>query len=459
MVKPFNEYDVTLNLTLRPDMGHALRYSGTAKLKNVVQLIEVLDLDSNPRDSKLTEITNDIKDTLENSPELYALKSKGILLATSNFNPLDRDRFELAFHDTKIAGVLDGGHNLLAIGLFFLEQVLDDAEDRRELRKAKIWSAFKEIFNKHKPLITEFLNSDDPCLNIPVPIELLVPRGQSELEVENFERILIEIQDARNNNAELRQETRSNNAGYFDDLKKSVDPEIRSRIEWKSNDGGHLPVSSLIALTWIPLSLIDNEKIVNEDNKRIDPPSPAQIYNSKAIPVSKFDSFMRSSEVTISHKGQAELRNSAVRSALEIAGRDMPRIWDLVSAKFPQAYNNAGGSYGRITAVAAKNKSDKPKTARFTNTRIDYTAVDGFITPIVFAFKALLGVDKDGLIYWKTDPFKFFESNLETLVKPFIELIKEEPYQYDPQKVGKSSLAYTTCLNQFEITYLRQLGS
>lgn len=459
MAKPFNEYELTLKFDQagRQEVGYTRRIYGLVKLKQIANIIDVLDLESNPRDSKLSSITSDIIESLENTPELYALKSKGILLAASKVNPLDRDRFELQFEDKSIEGVLDGGHNLLAIGHFLLQQVLEDTKDLRELRAAKIWSEFKVVFKKHEEAVREYLDSNEPSLNIPVPVELLLPLGQSVLEVENFERILREIQEARNNNAQLRQETKTDKAGFFDNLKEFVDPNIRERIEWRQNESGDIKVADLISLAWIPLSMIDDEQIIDEDGKRVIAPSAVQTYSQKSACVTKFNDFMASSRVTSRHGSKAELHNLAVLSAIRIAGKDMPKIYDVVSSKFPLAYNSADGRYGGITAVAKLNKSDKPKTAKFTNAKLEYKSPEGFLAPIVYSFKALLMVNPDGTIQWRTDPVAFFEKNLNKLVGPYIDLIKEESYAYDPQKIGKSSAAYTTCLLNFENVLYKEL--
>lgn len=459
MAKPFNDYELTLKFDQagRQQVGYANRIYGLVKLKQIAHMIDVLDLESNPRDSKLSAITSDIIETLETTPELYALKSKGILLASSRANLLDRDRFELEFVDKSIEGVLDGGHNLLAIGHFLLQQIIEDPKELRELRSAKIWSEFKAIYRKHESEVRDFLDTDETILNIPVPVELLLPLGKSELETENFERILRDIQEARNNNAQLRQETKTDKAGYFDDLKKFVEPAIRERIEWRQNEPGDIKVADLVALAWIPLSMIDNDAIVDEDGKKVVAPSSVQTYSQKSACVIKFNDFMASKAVTSRHGHQAELHNPAVLSALKIAGKDMPKIYDMVSAKFPLAYNAADGRYGGITAVAKLNKSDKPKLAKFTNSKLEYKSPEGFLAPLVYSFQALLMVNEDGTIGWRTDPFAFFEKNLNKLVEPYVELIKEESYGYDPQKIGKSSAAYNTCLLNFENVMYRDL--
>lgn len=52
-----------------------------------------------------------------------SFKSKGILLASSSYESLDRGRYRLSFasHD-EVEGILDGGHNTLAIGSYILSE-------------------------------------------------------------------------------------------------------------------------------------------------------------------------------------------------------------------------------------------------------------------------------------------------------------------------------------------------
>ena len=55
----------------------------------------------------------------------FPFKTKGILLASSRYENLDRDRVRIHFDSRNIEGILDGGHNTLAIGLLILKRALD----------------------------------------------------------------------------------------------------------------------------------------------------------------------------------------------------------------------------------------------------------------------------------------------------------------------------------------------
>jgi hypothetical protein len=137
-------------------------------------------------------------------------------------------------------------------------------------------------------------------LNFLVPIELLVPRDADDPDcVEAFKNELLEICAARNNNVQLQVSAKANQLGYFDTLKEFMDaysPDISSRVEWKTNDGGDIKVQDLIALAWIPLSLITPVKDTN--GRDIEPVAPLKIYSGKGACLKQFEKLMSSPAVT-----------------------------------------------------------------------------------------------------------------------------------------------------------------
>ncbi|SMN16497.1 hypothetical protein CRYPA_276 [uncultured Candidatus Thioglobus sp.] len=94
--------------------------------RNFAKLIDAVGLTVNPRKSRVGKITNAIQETLELSPELFRFKSKGLLVSTSSCIELERNRFDLSFEEEQYEGVLDGGHNMLAIGLHLLLKLGED---------------------------------------------------------------------------------------------------------------------------------------------------------------------------------------------------------------------------------------------------------------------------------------------------------------------------------------------
>src|SRR5262245_31481658 len=94
------------------------RVIGTVEMKQLLPLFHDTALGPDPRSARVNRVTDDILNSLTEAPELFANKSKGILLGTANFTPLERNRYRLAFEDPEVKGILDGGHNMLGIGLF-----------------------------------------------------------------------------------------------------------------------------------------------------------------------------------------------------------------------------------------------------------------------------------------------------------------------------------------------------
>src|SRR5436190_1333044 len=71
------------------------RYTGFVRGRDLYPLFDHLSLDANPRAAKTGAVTNAILESLDRTPDLCPFKSKGILLGTSNYEALQRNRFEL----------------------------------------------------------------------------------------------------------------------------------------------------------------------------------------------------------------------------------------------------------------------------------------------------------------------------------------------------------------------------
>jgi len=438
----------------------ARRITGLVRIKYIGKLINALDLDANPRNSKVGPVTNAIIETLEMSPDLYPIKSKGILLGSSQFEALDgKGRFGLTFENRNLEGVLDGGHNLLAIGMFLLDKALEDPKDQKELSRAKRWSDFKEIHSKHLAKFETYLSSGDEALQHKVWVELIVPPSDDAVAVERFEGVLLEIQEARNNNVQLSGFTKTNQAGYFEELKRFIDPDIAEKIEWKENDGGKIKAADLVALAWIPLMSLEMAP-VGEDGKTVGSPSPVNLYAQKATCVTRFDEFMACPGITSRKGAEVSFDSIPVKSALRLAA-DMPRIYDFIAGHLPGAYNKSGARYGRIEAVANLNKSARQATAKFTDQLIEKKSPEGFLVPLVYSMRALIRKNDDGTIEWSMDPYSFLSKHLDPIVDNLKEFItnKEDETSGDPQKIGKNSSVYKSLLQAAQLEVMAAKGA
>jgi len=419
------------------EYGPVRKIIGLLAPKAFCHLIDVADLSANPRSAKKGPVTEDIETSLRESVELFPAKTKGLLLASSNYKSLERQRFQLTFVDPDTEGLLDGGHNALGVGRHVLRET---GVPEHELRKIKDWESFSSAWKKYRQEISEVEDS----LEFHVPVEIQVPVKMSDHNVlSDFKSSLLEIGSARNNNVQLTEETKANKQGLYEILKEHLPSKISDRVEWKSNDGGEIKVRELIALCWVPLSLLELPEGIRVN--------PNQIYRNKAVCVDAFNKLMKHEDVSTTVEGgyAYEVINESIKSALKV-GSSLPTVYDELYKRFPEAYNKSGGAYGKISAVKIfdqdkiDDKSTKyiksaPRTP-FLRNEVTYTCPDGFIIPFIYGMRSLMQVDSDGLVTWKTDPHTFIQSYLVTAMKSYRLAI--ELGDWDPQQVGKKISAY-----------------
>ncbi len=428
---------IKINQCSEQVVGPVRKLYGLLPSKSLVQLLDTDDLTANPRSAKKGSVTADIEDSLKNSQELFPAKTKGILLASSSYKVLERDRYQLSFVDPETEGILDGGHNALAAGRHILREAgLAD----RDLNRVKDWDDFRKTWTENRNAIGEIVD----VLDFEMPVEVQVPADMhDEGVVETFRSSLLEIGAARNNNVQLSEETKANKKGFYDTFKEHLPSSMAEAVEWKTNDGGRIKVRDIIALCWIGLS-----KMELPDGIRV---NPNQIYRNKAVCVAAFNKLLEHEEISTPAEGSYAytLHNKSVKSAMQIAGI-FPELYDLLYKEIPNAYNRAGGSFGKISAVKIydpnKAAEKNPKylrsrpTTPFYQKDADYTCPDGFIVPLLYGFRSLLKVDKDGLLTWKTNPQTFLSRYLLDMMKNYRLVI--EMAGWDPQKVGKNISAY-----------------
>lgn len=443
-----NELLIRFETVDRQTEGPVTRLIGFARARNLLPLLDAADLEANPRTAKVGPITADIMESIQTTPELFPFKTKGILVASANCRELERRRYHMTFDNPAIEGILDGGHNTLAIGLHILGAA---GVESKEVKKVKTWPEFKVAWETHhdkvKTLKGSAASGEGGPLDFLVPLEVLIPADpDDEIALEAFTSSLFEICAARNNNRQLADEAKANKKGLYDYLREQVPADIAKRVEWKSNDGGDVKVRDIVALSWIPLAVATLPDGVT-------PPRTADIYSGKGKCSMAFDALMEHPEVsTQTADGTFELHNVAIASALKIAG-DMPALFDQLYAAFPGAYNRNQGSFGLLRAVTPADKlKSKPRTP-YGKSNSAYRYPDGFIVPLAVGLRALLKSDADGALAWKTDPAKFIDKHLDEIVRKYKVLI--QAFGGDAQKIGKNDGSYTLALDAFETELLK----
>ena len=65
--------------------GPVLRIVGFAKARNLIQLLDSADLEANPRSAKTGPVTQDILESIVDTPDIFVFKTKGILVGASYY--------------------------------------------------------------------------------------------------------------------------------------------------------------------------------------------------------------------------------------------------------------------------------------------------------------------------------------------------------------------------------------
>lgn len=445
-----NQIIIKLEGTNEFTLGEIKKITGHISAKYIPAIIDNLDLEANPRASKTGNVTDAIQDSINNNPLLFPFKTKGILLAFSDYQYLERGRIRFTVDNPALEGILDGGHNTLAIGLDILRKSLEHVDEKLP-KGTKTWEQFKLLWDDNKEAVTNYLvylkgNPSVTDLDYRIPVEIDVPRDPEDIAcVTKYKNDLFDICYARNNNAQLNNSDKANHRGYFDDLKENMElrnKDLADRIIWKSNDGGDIKAQDLVALSLIPLSLITPVK--DENGRAIEPISPNKLYSGKGGCLQQFERIMASEEVTVVDKDDTKhkLLNDEVASALKIAV-DIPELYDYIYEQFPKCYNATGGIYGRITAVKTMNQKRTDKRTPFYRRKIDTLSPEGFIVPLVYGLQTLMSktvINGKETIVWTQAPMPFLMQNLGKIVEQYSLVINM--CDFDPQKVGKATQAY-----------------
>lgn len=440
-------------------VGEITKIVGLVMAKYLVPVIDHLDLEANPRASRTGPVTAAIQDSIETDPATFPFKTKGVLLAASQYERLERNRVKITPSNPSIEGILDGGHNTLAIGLYILQNAMEFTGGVFP-KGPKTWRDFKTLWQQHRGEVETYLaalkkDPDHGALHFYVPVELLVPRNPNDLAcVESFKGELLEICAARNNNVQLQVSDKANQLGYFDVLKELMDarnPAVSSRIAWKTNDGGDIKAQDIVALAWIPLGLMTSVK--DQNGRTMEPVPPQSIYKNKGVCLKQFEKLMSSSSVTTeSGEGYKHvLNNREVTSAFQIAV-ELPVLYDYIYERFPACYNAAGGLYGHITAVKTLNEKRKDKRTPFGGKKVETLNPEGFIMPLVYGMQALMEnkvTHGQHEIVWRQPPMAFLQNHLEEIVAYYSGIFSM--CDYDPQKIGKNHQSYAQALSGFKM--------
>ena len=415
------------------------RISSSVSPYHFIRLVGVADNKINPRSARENGITSDIRETLEVSPNLFWLMSKGILIATENCKILDRGRVSLST-DGDREGIMDGGHNALAIAQYLITCLFP------ETKMFKTWAECKFFWhNNEKEIIKRFNDAGgNDAFKFSIPIEIIFP-GNENGALDEYYDTISQICTARNTNVQLKQATQDNQVGIYDILKSSLC--CSNRVIWKSGQVGDIKVEDIVSLAVIPLIFLQENKRLPND-KSIKTLNAISVYSQKSKCVDFFGDVLKHSVISTKQEDKYVLNNSLVRSALMMTD-DIVRAYDQMYLSFPDIYNSNAGKFGRISAVDQKDKKTVPVPFYTTSQKSDYKYSAAYFLPLFCGIRKLMYIDDStNTLKWKKNPadstFNFQDLNCSQ----YIEMVKF--LDYNPLKVGKASMMYLEGLDVFD---------
>lgn len=244
------------------------------------------------------------------------------------------------------------------------------------------------------------------------------------------ESIIEELARARNTSVQVDEKSMAELANKFDPIKEGLQGmPFYKRIAFKQNQ---LETDSLSGKNLKMIDARDIVAIINmfemeHTDKKM---QPTQAYSSK------------------SRMLQVYLENPERYRRFTNIAPDIFDLFDTIETEFAEAYNSAGGRYGRKKYSGYKDNKVVGKS-KFTEQEMIYKVPDGLLYPVVGAFRTLVVYNKNTDKYeWYNgvNPIEIWHDCKLSLVKKVMDFAAS--IGDNPNAVGKDSniwdLAYMT---------------
>ena len=345
----------------------------------------------NPRDPKTTSgVAKKIFATLESDPDSFFFRNRGItLIAEKTSFDNQKNILEIEMADKSRNGLLDGGHTFRVIREFVGNLPEEEIKD----------------------------------LNAYVKLEIL--EGITDPDV------VVNIVESRNTSTQVKEQSLEELRGHYEAIKKVLAGKpYADRIAYKefelSDEGSAKDIDIKEILSY--LVCFDVEEFGHDNH-------PIKAYSTRTSVVDHFKK----------HKDRMTKYIPLLPVILELR--------DTIYLELPEAYNNRGGKFGKLTGVTeVSNRRMEKVSLPFIEKESTYRIPSGFIYPVLSGFRNLIQCTSDKCI-WKTDPAKFFEDLKDELASR----VGEQALEFrNPNKLGKDKATWRACYDSVELALLRR---
>lgn len=250
--------------------------------------------------------------------------------------------------------------------------------------------------------------------------------GQQFVKIEiltGIEGIFQSLAAARNTSVQVQDKSIAELEDRFDIIKNTLAGESYiSRVFFKENDTGDIDVADLLA-------------VLNMFNI-------FRYSGMTSFPINSYSSKKKCIDLYIAdHKQHGESSDNPYVKMVDIMP-DIFRLYDAIEISMSRFYRqrNPGGRYGATKGVQVP-KPGQDFRSKFLNNEMEVASPNGFIYPILGAFRALVE-EKDGKYCWKKNPFSVLEKVGADLVESTVSMSRS--LGNNPQSVGKESNIWKT---------------
>lgn len=253
-----------------------------------------------------------------------------------------------------------------------------------------------------------------------------IDRGQQFVKIEiltGVEDIFQRLASARNTSVQVQDKSIAELENRFSIIKSALaDQSFINRVYFKENDNGDIDVSDLLSI----LMMFNLDRFPGLES------FPTIAYRGKK---SCIDTYIQE------HKKHNETEKNPYVKMKGIMP-DIFKLYDKIEKNMSTFYRkkNPGGRYGATKGVSVPKPGVTLKT-KFLENDLDIQSPNGFIYPILGAFRALL-IEKDGVYTWKTNPFVILDVVGPDLVESTVSMSRA--LGNNPQSTGKDTNLWKT---------------
>lgn len=360
----------------------------------------------NPRSHEVIKtkgrVPQAIRDTLETNPKLFHLLNRGCLIIAQKAwynNKTKTLHFIVESEDQH--GMVDGATTDRVLAGLKRKCCLADFS---KLKPDEIPAEFKDSYI-HLEIIAGDLDDDTR----------------------------IKLADARNTSEQVKEFSLEDLGGGFDWLKEVLrNSEFNGKIRYRENDPKPVDIRTILGL----LTLF-------HPNWKKNGKDPVVAYTGKGTVINLY----RKSEWNEDYEKLAPVVI------------DILRLYDHIHCNFQEQYMKAYGANSKLGSrkeVRFIDSASQAKELPLTGSKTQYVLPDGWLYPLLAAFRELLKWPNNGRgkVRWSLDPFVFFDGHGVTLVSDVVEQSQE--LGSNPNSTGKSRMLWSGLRRTVENHLLRE---